>query len=222
MGYGIDKEKIRVIPLSLPIEYDTLPTPEIPPLAGHSILFAGWLNDRKGVHIAIKAMPSILREFPEAVLYVIGGRAKFADAYERGYEQFIEEKGLHNNIVFLGHQSPEVVKAYLHKASVLVIPEQYENMSPLIMIEAMMLGRPIVASNLGGIPEYIKDGETGLLANAYSAEDFAEKTLRLLRDKDLALNMGKTAQQEILKRNNNEAIWSLTESLYREMISSIK
>ena len=125
--------------MSLPIEYDTLPTPEIPPLVGHSILFAGWLNDRKGVHIAIKAMPSILREFPEAVLYVIGGRAKFADAYERGYEQFIEEKGLHNNIVFLGHQSPEVVKAYIHKASVLVIPEQYENMSPLIMIEAMTL-----------------------------------------------------------------------------------
>lgn len=217
-GYGIDEGKIKVIPLTLPIEYNRLKTPDIPAVAKDSILFAGWLNDRKGVHIAIQAMPSILKQVPDARLYVIGGRAKFADEYERRFELFIKENNLSDKIVFLGHQPPEVVKAYLQKVDVLVIPEQYENMSPLIMIEAMMLGKPIVASNLGGIPEYIKDGETGFLANAYNPEDFAEKMVELLQDRDLSERIGKTAREMILKRNSNEEVWDLTEKLYNVMM----
>lgn len=216
--YGIPSDKIKVIPLTLPIEYDSIETPEIPEIVNNSILFAGWLNDRKGVHIAIEAMPLILKKIPDARLYVIGGRAKFANDYERRFEQFIEENDLSNKVIFLGHQSPEVVKAYLQKVAVLIIPEQYENMSPLIMIEAMMLGKAIVASNLGGIPEYIKDGETGFLADAYSPKDFAEKILRILEDRNLSEKIGKTAREMILKRNSNDEIWHLTEKLYNELV----
>ncbi|HIJ60754.1 MAG TPA: glycosyltransferase family 4 protein [Nitrospirae bacterium] len=217
-GYGITANKIRVIPLTLPIEYQNTETQEIERLPENSILFAGWLNDRKGVHIAIEAMPIILNAFPDARLYVIGGRAKFADEYERRFEAFIKENDLIDKVVFLGHQSPEIVKTYLQKTSVLIIPEQYENMSPLIMIEAMILGKPIVASNLGGIPEYIKGGETGLLANAYSPEEFAEQIVTLLKDKIFAKRLGENAQKMILRRNNNDSIWQLTEGLYKDML----
>lgn len=220
--YGIEPKKIRIVPLTLPIEYSDIKTPAIGDIAKNSILFAGWLNDRKGVHIAIEAMPLILKEVPDSILYIIGGRAKFANEYERRFEDFIKANNLADKIIFLGHQPPEIVKAYLQKVAVLIIPEQYENMSPLIMIEAMILGKPIVASNLGGIPEYIKDGETGFLADAYSPKEFAEKIILLLKDKKLSDNIGKSAKENILKRNSNEAIWAVTEGLYKDLIKQIE
>jgi glycosyltransferase involved in cell wall biosynthesis len=212
-GYGIDRKKIAVVPLTLPIEYghsvdETIFEPQ-------SILFAGWLNDRKGVHIAIEAMIDVLKEVPQVKLYVIGGKAKFSEEYECNFQKIIEEHQLSDHIVFLGHQKPEVVEQYLQRVAVLVIPEQYENMSPLIMIEGMLLGKPVVASNLGGIPEYIQDGETGFLADAYKPKEFAQKIITVLQDSDLGKRIGQAAQQYIQSRNNNEVIWERTLKAYQ-------
>jgi glycosyltransferase involved in cell wall biosynthesis len=220
-GYGIPQRKIAVIPLTLPLEYSDMPDPGDLGLGGSGILFAGWLNDRKGVHIAIEAMSSILREVSAARLYVIGGKAKFANEYEARFERYIAENRLQDKIVFLGHQSPDTVRQYLQKVAVLILPEQYENMSPLVMVEAMMLGTPVVASRLGGIPEYIRDGETGFLADAFDPADFAAKIVRCLRDSDLRTRIAGAALQFIRQRNDNERVWRLTEDFYAGLCGKV-
>lgn len=216
--YGINGEKIRVVPLTLPIEYaDGEADAAAPDVARNSILFAGWLNDRKGVHIAIDAMRYVREAVPDAVLYVIGGRAKFSGEYERKFQSLIEEHKLGDRIVFLGHQPPRVVQQYLKRIGVLVIPEQYENMSPLIMVEAMLLGKPVVASNLGGIPEFITEGETGFLADAYSSEEFGRKVVRMLTEPALAASVGGAARKFIQEKCDSGRIARETLQLYEEM-----
>lgn len=220
-NYGIKESKIKVIPLTLPLEYQDGGTEaSIPRLPDNSILFAGWLNDRKGVHIAIEAMRHILKEVPDAKLYIIGGRAKFAEEYERKYNGIIKRNDLHEHLVFLGQQPPEIVRGYLKRSSVLVIPEQYENMSPLIMVEAMALGKPVVASNLGGIPEYIRHGETGFLAHAYNPESFAVHIIRILKDPEAVSSVGKAAKEFIMRNNSDERIWEKTISVYKGLIAA--
>ncbi|MFO0751907.1 MAG: glycosyltransferase family 4 protein [Thermodesulfovibrionales bacterium] len=217
-GYGIGEEKIRVVPLTLPLEYaDTGADAPAPDLARNSILFAGWLNDRKGVHVAIDAMRYVRKAVPDAVLYVIGGRAKFSEEYERKFHSLIEEHKLKDRVVFLGHQPPQVVQQYLRRIGVLVIPEQYENMSPLIMVEAMLLGKPVVASRLGGIPEFLDEGKTGFLADAYSPEEFGRKIVRLLKDRALAASVGSAAREFIRKKCDSGRIEHETLQLYEEI-----
>ncbi len=216
-GQGVPAEKIRIVPLTLPPQEPELPD-ALPELAEHSLLFAGWLNDRKGVHIAIEAMPHILKQHPDAHLYIIGGGAKFSGDYEAGFYQFIRAHKLEPHITFLGHLAPQGVQAYLRKARVLLLPEQYANMSPLIMVEAMMNGLPVVASRLGGIPEYIEDGVTGFLAEPYAPSDFAEKACLLLREKALHDSVAARAKAHILERNSDERIGQATLAAYQELL----
>ncbi|MCC6347926.1 MAG: glycosyltransferase family 4 protein [Nitrospirales bacterium] len=216
--YGISEEKIRVVPLTLPLEYaDSAADAPAPHISRNSILFAGWLNDRKGVHVAIDAMRYVRKAVPDAVLYVIGGRAKFSEEYERKFHSLIEKHGLKDRIVFLGHQPPQVVQQYLRKIGVLVIPEQDENMSPLIMVEAMLLGKPVVASRLGGIPEFITEGKTGFLADAYSPEEFGRKVVRLLKDPALVASVGSAARKFIREKCDSVRVARETLQLYEEM-----
>jgi len=221
-GYGIPKKKISIVPLTLPIEYQDAVKFKHLQLAEKNILFVGWLNDRKGVHIAIEAIPWILQREPDVKLYIIGGRAKFANDYEKKFEDFIHKNALQDNIIFLGHQPPETVRQYLQNTDVLILPEQYENMSPLIMIEAMMLGKPVVASNLGGIPEYIDNGKTGFLVDPYSPKAFAEKILLLLLNKQLRNNIGNHAKQSIMARNSSHKVWDATIACYNDLTGKNK
>jgi glycosyltransferase involved in cell wall biosynthesis len=124
---------------------------------------------------------------------------------------------LSDHIVFLGHKPPDMVRKYLQNIEVLILPEQYENMSPLIMVEAMMLAKPVVASRLGGIPEYLRERQNGYLANPYDPADFAQKAVLLLKDADLRRSIGAAALKSITERNNNDAIWELTQNVYLEL-----
>ncbi len=216
-GYGIPAGKIEVVPLTLPVEYEAEPEGEAPAMVPASLLFVGWLNDRKGVHAAIEAMPGILAEVPDARLYVIGGRAKFGSEYEERFNRFIAENGLTEKVEFLGHLPPATVKRYVKSARVLLLPEQYENMSPLVMVEAMLLGTPVVASGLGGIPEYIEDGQTGFLADARDPATFAAGAVKLLKDPDLREAVVARALKFIREKNDNDRVWRITEDAYLKL-----
>jgi glycosyltransferase involved in cell wall biosynthesis len=97
---------------------------------------------------------------------------------------------------------------------VVVIPEQYENMSPLLMIEAMSMSKPVVISRAGGIPEFIEDGVSGWLANPLDPGDFADKIIRVFRDPDHAKAMGENARQRILTKCDDGSIWDKTRRMY--------
>jgi glycosyltransferase involved in cell wall biosynthesis len=212
-GYGIDKKRIHVVPLTLPMEFQAVPD-DNKPAEPFTILFAGWLNERKGLHRLLEAMPFVLKEFPQAKLTAIGGTVRFGDEYRKLLDNIIEQHGFGDRVTFLGHVPPSEVKEHIQHSSVVVIPEQYENMSPLLMIEAMSMAKPVVISRAGGIPEFIEDGVTGLLADPLNPADFADKIAQVFRDSENARSMGEKARERILGKCNDETIWTKMKEMY--------
>lgn len=212
-GYGIDRGRIHVAPLTLPVEYRDHPEPH-EPVDPNMIFFAGWRNERKGLHRLLEAMPMVLRDHPDAHLVACGGSVRFGDAYEALLRQKIDQGGLQDRVSFLGHIPPEDIKRYLQKAAVVVIPEQYENMSPLLMIESMSLARPLVISRVGGVPEFIEHGVTGRMADPLDPADFAQNILAVLQDPQAAARMGEAARESILRKCDDEVIWRQIRTMY--------
>lgn len=188
--YGINEKKIKMIHLPLDIKVKTQGKIE-----KNSILYVAWIQHRKGLHVLVKAMPYILKEIPDAKLYVIGSEGPEKE-YKQEIIELIKENKLKKKTFLLGKVSDSELDSFLNKANVIVVPEQWENMSPLIIIEAMAFGKAIVASKIGGIPDFIIHNKTGLLANHKKPEDFADKIITILKKKKYAEKLGKSAQKK--------------------------
>jgi glycosyltransferase involved in cell wall biosynthesis len=213
-GYGIPPERVHVVPLTLPMDFSDLEPSKAPVVNPSMILFAGWLNERKGLHRLLEAMPLVLERHPESHLTAIGGEVKFGEAYRKKLHDIMEAGRFSDRVTFTGHLPPSQMRPYLEKAAVVVIPEQYENMSPLLMIEAMALGKPVVISRAGGIPEFIEHGVSGWMADPLDAADFAEMIVTVLDDPARAHSMGETGKERILKKLDSEVIWQKTWAMY--------
>ncbi|MBI3755103.1 MAG: glycosyltransferase family 4 protein [Deltaproteobacteria bacterium] len=184
----------------------------------NSILFAGWIDEKKGLHILIDAMPEIFKKVPSAKLYVL--ELTSYKEYKNKILKKVDEYGLKDRFFMLGRLSSDEFKEYLKKANVVVVPEQWENMSPVIIAEAMAKAKPIVASRIGGIPEFIEHGKSGLLASHNNPKDFAEKIIQILQDKNKAIEMGKMARQRALEIFNEEKIKNQLLDLYQNVKGS--
>jgi glycosyltransferase involved in cell wall biosynthesis len=215
-GYGIPAARIHVVPLTLPLEYrrNAEPAPSRDP---NLVLFAGWLNERKGLHSLLEAMPHVLRECPSAHLVAIGGKVRFGEEYENKLQAIIDKHQFRSRVTFTGHLQPSEVKQYLEKAAVVVIPEQYENMSPLLMIEAMSMAKPLVISRVGGVPEYVEHGVNGWMADPLDPLDFARNIVIVLKDASLAARAGERARATILAKCNDDTIWEKTRLMYESL-----
>lgn len=214
-GYGIPKERIHVVQLTLPMEYLTQPETDVT-VDPDLILFAGWLNERKGIHRLLEAMPHVLKERPSAKLMAIGGKVRFGEEYEKKMDAIIEQGGFRDRVTFTGHMPPSDMKRHIQHAAVIVIPEQYENMSPLLMIEAMSMAKPVVISRVGGVPEFIDHGVTGWLADPLDPRDYAKNILAVLRDPESAARAGSAAREKILTKCDDETIWEKTRRMYED------
>ena len=106
-------------------------------------------------------------------------------------EALAREKGIGSFVEFCGMQSN--VHPYLHDADIFVLPSIYEG-NPMTIIEAMGTGLPIVASRVGGIPDMISDGESGLLVEP-EPQSICEGLSRLVEDKSLRQRLGETARR---------------------------
>jgi len=170
---------------------------EICPKRGHMILYVGWIEKRKGLHVIVRAMPKIIESFSDARLFVISDIARYQEYYYRNILIQINQLGLEKHVFLAGPKPYKEVKEFLSKADVVVIPEQWENMSPVILTEAMLAGKAIVASDIGGIPEFIKDDYNGLLAEPKNPSSFASKITRILIDDKQCL-FGKRARNDAI------------------------
>ncbi|MFZ3073449.1 MAG: glycosyltransferase family 4 protein [Thermodesulfobacteriota bacterium] len=210
--YGIDGKKIHVIHQAFPLtNWDAAAPVE---MEDNLIFFAGWMDEKKGLHVLIDAMPLVLKEVPEAKLRVFELKAE--KAYREKIQKKIDEYGINKSVTVHGRLDAGEFRGYLKKANVVVVPEQWENMSPVIIVEAMATAKPIVAGRIGGIPEFIEDGVSGLLAEYDNPKDFAEKIVRVLKDKKKAVEMGARAREAALKAFNEDAISNELVSLYNK------
>lgn len=211
--HGFPAEKIKV-------KYIYEFSPEISdkeknqPMAEKDILFVGSFHKHKGLHILIQALPHILDEIPEVKMTVVG---RGNDSDTARVKELVEKLNLKNNIEFLGQKKNEEIFQLIFKSKVVVVPEQWlSDFGPLILLETMALGKPVVASKIGSIPEFIKEGFNGFLAEYNKPEKFAQKIISLLENKEMAKEMGNRAResvQSLFEKNQAREILKLYQGL---------
>ena len=169
---------------------------------GDYAFYLGRLSKEKGILNLIEAIGDI----PDAKLLIAG------DGPERErIEAYISEHKLDGRITLLGYQNQDSIHKYITNSRFVVIPSICNENCPYSVLEAMEIGKPIVASRIGGIPELIADGENGYLYKADDINELKEK-LTLLLDDDEKVNSFAQKSRELY-----ESYYS-PDSYYNELI----
>ncbi len=170
------------------------------------ILFVGRLAEKKGLTFLLDAMPTVLKKFPKAKLLIIGdGPLKSA------LEQQAQQLGIHKSVIFIGKMSNDELPRYYATADLFVGPSivtasgDTEGLG-VVFLEALASGTAVIGSNVGGIPDIIKDGITGLLVEQKNAKALAEKIIEMLRNLKLRQTLVKNGQKHIQRNYDWETI----------------
>lgn len=177
------------------------------------ILYVGRLERSKGLEYLIEAFSRIMDKIPSVKLVVIGsGDSSYVNRLKRKIAlMHIEE-----NVFFLGRVTQQVLTAAYGASSVVVLPSLMEGFG-LTLTEAMVRGKPVVATKVGAIPEIVQDGITGLLAEPADATSLSELILRVLTDSELARKLAQSGNEQVKKHNSLSEMCRLTERVYLEL-----
>jgi glycosyltransferase involved in cell wall biosynthesis len=166
------------------------------------ILFTGRMEKRKGIHLCPEIVETILKKHD--VAFAFAGADLFG-FMEKEFLPRIRGQALRGSFHYLGKLSLSEVGSCLRQSDVYFIPSLWEN-CPYSCLEAMAAGRAIVASDAGGLPELIRDGENGLIAKSEDAPAFARQIERLLEDAPLRERLGRAARRTVEERYTDVAI----------------
>src|SRR3989344_2704247 len=144
-----------------------------------TIITVSRLVEKNGVGDLIEAMAVVVREIPSARLVIMGG-----GPLEKSLNLKVKSLNLENNVQFLGEISNELLPRYLSMADVFVRPSLSEGLGTAFL-EAMAVGLLIIGTPVGGIPDFLKDGETGLFCKISDPGDLAGKVIKILKNKQL-------------------------------------
>lgn len=173
------------------------------------ILYVGRLEFRKGVHVLIRAIPLILKNFPKAKFQLIGD-----DCGMRKYLlKKVDELGLNGRVTFIEQMPRSSLIEHYHRSTLCVIPSLWEN-HPFVLLEAMACGKAVVATYTGGIPEIIQNNIDGILVSPGSPLALADGITELLNNKELRESIGKNARTKIEKRHSPYEVARRTLEIY--------
>ena len=200
---GVDLERYdhQEACCTLPEEYGMEPGSQI-------VGVVARLEPEKGHPTLVEAWPKVLRAVPDSYLLIVGegSRRDVLEAQAR-------ELRIAHRVVFTGRRDD--VPAVTAALDVAVLPS-YREAQGLTILEAMALSRPVVASDVGGIPEMIEDGKTGLLVPPHDADALAAAIVRLLTNHPLADTLGRAGHDMVHDRFCIELMVGATQSIYDE------
>jgi phosphatidylinositol alpha-1,6-mannosyltransferase len=204
--FGASTDDISVIPFGtnpdvfypeeVPDLRDTFEAEEHP-----IILSAGRLVRKKGFDTAIRALDHITDTLPDVRLLIAG------DGPERPkLERLIQDLGLTDHVQFLGNVPHSHLRKYYNLADAFLMagheePDDIEGFG-LVYIEANACGTPTIGARVGGVPDAVRHGETGLLVPPQDPSATADALIRLLTNPDLAERLGRKGRQRVLDEAN--------------------
>ncbi len=180
------------------------------------VLFVGDFGLRKGLKYLIQAVPSVIREIPDAMFILIGGTPKWlgTSIYWRMLHEQIQRRHVQNYVKLMGEVEHLKLLKYYSLADVFILPSLYEGFGKVIL-EAMASTRPVVATNVGGIPEIITDNVDGLLIPPCRSEEIARALISLLSDPKRSRRMGLRGRRKVLREFTWSRAAKKTNNVYR-------
>ena len=191
----------------------------------HSIFLSQGDYPLKGFHYVLRAMPRILEEYPDAVLYVAGANLLASDtwkdrvkrcSYGRYLYKLIRKYHLRDHVVMLGKLNADQMKEQYLSSNVFVCPSSLEN-SPNSLGEAMLLGVPCVASNVGGIPSMMVGGQDGILFPAGNVEALAEDIIEIFAQEEITKAYSRNAKKHAHENHDSDNNYSALMMMYYSM-----
>lgn len=193
----------------------------------HSIFVSQASYPLKGFHFLIKALPIILKKYPDVKVYVAGynmfdSSSLIAKIKRSTYGKYLlklikQEKIQKSTISFVGYLNPESMLNMYLRSNVYVLSSSIEN-SPNSLGEAMMLGVPSVASRVGGVPDIIENEKNGLLYPFDNYFYLAGQILKIFDDSDFARTISENAKSKARTFFNKEEVIDKTFSTYEKLL----
>jgi len=182
-----DESDYTIIPNGVNIEHFS---PEVSPIDEFcdgklNILFVGRLEKRKGLNYLIEAYKQVKQEIPDSRLIVVGPGTRL----RRKYERYIRRSRL-KDVVFIGYTSYAELPRYYKTADIFCAPATGRESFGIVLLEAMAVGKPIVASNIEGYAGVVTHGVDGLLVPPKDNRKLAQALISLMTDESYRQQMG--------------------------------
>ncbi|MEI6260567.1 MAG: glycosyltransferase family 4 protein [Deltaproteobacteria bacterium] len=224
---GMVKQNFK-INREIEIIYNPIDTEKFSPTGGiHSslaeplrVVFAGRLEDRKGVHILAQAIPKVLQAVHNAQFDILGHDCAGVFGYSsmKAYMiSVLRDHGAADNVNFIDPISYDALPGYYGNGDVSVVPSLYDN-SPYTCLEAMSCGLPVIGTSAGGMPEYIDNGINGIVIPPNDSDALACALIDLLSHHEKRQDFGKQARKKSLTDFKREIISGKMVTFYRKTI----
>jgi len=172
------------------------------------IVCVGRLVHRKGQDKLIEAMPQVLKEFPDAVLLLVG-----EGPIRSMLDKLIRHHGLEHHVIFTGRIKFEDLAKYIQLGEVFAMPSrdrffglEVEGLG-IVYLEASACGVPVIVGKSGGAPDAVIQNQTGLIVDGTKPQEISDAICKLLADKELARQMGRQGREWVVE-NWRWQIWS--------------
>ncbi len=217
--YGVDASKVRIVPNGVDPE-KFKPRADIEVARRQfglgkepCVVFVGSLIPRKGVPFLVEAAKKIVKEQSETK-FLIAGEGPLRHQLVNS----IEAAGLSGNFKFLGNLKDDTLPTLYNCADVFALPSIQEGQG-IVLLEAQASGKPVVAFDIGGVNEAVRNGETGLLVKRGSTDQLAEAIMRLLSDKALREKMGSNGRNFVTENFTWNICAQKMLQVYREALA---
>ena len=217
--YGVPEKRVSLVPCGVdtdifrPIRRREARTRLGLPVDSQIVLFVGRIEPLKGIDIFLRAA-ACLKARPRLV--IVGGDSKDVSRLEE-LRTLADSLGISERVSFVKAVPHEQMPLFYGAADACVIPSYYESFG-LVALEAMACGVPVIASNVGGLRDTVRDGETGFLVPCRAPGPFAERLELVLGSGELADSLGLIARSGV-ERFSWSSIASEVEQIYNELVS---
>ncbi len=224
LGGGIPADRVTVVhsgitPHDAPPEAATIALRGRLGISPHNPVLGivAHILPHKGYDDLVQALTLLTERLPHAKCLVMGMAPR--ERYLRKLLQLADRLSVRDRLIVAGFQ--EDVVPFLHAMDVFVLPSRTEGL-PITILEAMAAGKPVVATTAGGIPEVVRDGETGLLVPPGDPGRLAEAVMLLLEGPALAKAMGQAGRKRVSSLFTLEGEAEQTAMVYRKVLAAPK
>lgn len=220
--------KCGIAPNKIDLIYNAVETDQLPlaadrestmmplglPLDGIILMAVGRLTWAKGYEDLIQALAILVKE-DDRICCLVAGDGELRESLKT----LIEQMGLTQHIILLGHLSRQKVLSLIASCDIFVMPSRSEG-TPIALLEAASFRKPIVATSVGGIPELVKNEDECLLVESGNVFELANSIRRLVRDKALSERLGEGAYRRVQSDFSMDAQALSTIRTYNEALQS--
>ena len=179
------------------------------------ILLLGSVGKRKGHFDALKALPIVLKKYPNVILLFAGPDEFFGATDELKF--IVDQYRLFEKVFFLGPITGKYKIDMLHSCSMMILPSHGENM-PISVMEGMAAKLPVITSDVGALPELLENGRLGMLIKAGDYEALARNIIQLIESPQLAATLSEKAYNKVAAQYDIKKISADIDELYKEIM----